>query len=581
MTLANLTITGAQTGVYLDDNSGSTGITVKSSTITANDEDLYVGADDNSFTLTNSTVSHALSGYSLEISGAENALVANDTISLTPNNYDPGGLMLQTTTNAVISDDVLIGNGSSAYLLYASSSTNLLVDGVTASGSGYAAIEVQDSTGTVENSTISSSLVDQALGIGGPTSGVGTMTAKDNTVYAVSIGEGSAVITVDDDAVATGNTVYGGDIGILLSDSGVDALQPPTAYGNHVYKTGTGILLYDDSIAQGNTVNDNTIGVVLEGRTGDAVENNTLYDNATGIQIASNPYGEGAGNTVVNNTIVQTTGAALSLLPGSDDTTFIDNIVSLTGATGIVAPDTAQVGFASDYNLFYLQAGATVATWSGQTIATLNEWKTEVGLDANSLAANPDFVNAADDDYLLTNASPALNRGDPSLSYINKPISATTGNGDRIDIGAQGNTDQANPSPSQLIQLLGATGGQRYQVGQAATISFRSAGLAALDPVIFINAGGGKAQGAGELERVAGQRIRRRSGLGQFRFRVGERRRLGCAASRPAEHVHLLFLGGGRQLADHDLSGPRLCGRVSSLPDLRRQFVDRHWTARV
>ena len=107
-----------------------------------------------------------------------------------------------------------------------------------------------------------------------------------------------------------------------------------------------------------------------------------------------------------------------------------------------------------------------------------------------------DFVNAADDDYLLTNASPALNRGDPSLSYINKPISATTGNGDRIDIGAQGNTDQANPSPSQLIQLLGATGGQRYQVGQAATISFRSAGLAALDPVIFINAGGGKAQGA-------------------------------------------------------------------------------------
>ena len=52
--------------------------------------------------------------------------------------------MLQTTTNAVISDDVLIGNGSSAYLLYASSSTNLLVDGVTASGSGYAAIEVQE-----------------------------------------------------------------------------------------------------------------------------------------------------------------------------------------------------------------------------------------------------------------------------------------------------------------------------------------------------------------------------------------------------------------------------------------------------
>ena len=75
-------------------------------------------------------------------------------------------------------------------------------------------------------------------------------------------------------------------------------------------------------------------------------------------------------------------------------------------------------------------------------------------------------------------------------------MTATTGNGDRIDIGAQGGTTEANPSPTQLVQLLGQTGGQRYQVGQSSTINFRSAGLTALDPVLFINAGGGLVQGA-------------------------------------------------------------------------------------
>ena len=44
--------------------------------------------------------------------------------------------------------------------------------------------------------------------------------------------------------------------------------------------------------------------------------------------------------------------------------------------------------------------------------------------------------------------------------------------------------------------MLGSTGDQRYQVGQPTTISFRSAGLTAADPVLFIDAAGGAVQGS-------------------------------------------------------------------------------------
>ena len=243
-----------------------------------------------------------------------------------------------------------------------------------------------------------------------------------------------------------------------------------------------------------NTVYNNTYGVVDDG-TNTIIDNNTLYGNATGIQIGL--YSSSTNHSVINNTIVQASGVALNLLSGNaTGTTFLDNIVSLQNAVGIVAPEAAQSGFVSDYNLYYLQTGATLATWSGQSLSTLNDFKTEAGQDFNSISADPLFVDAAGNNYALQNSSPALNRGDLALQYLAEPVGVGTGNGDRMDIGAQGGTAEANPSPAQLVQLLGSTGGQRYQVGQAATISFRSAGLSALDPVVFINAAGGAVAGS-------------------------------------------------------------------------------------
>jgi len=280
---------------------------------------------------------------------------------------------------------------------------------------------------------------------------------------------GSAIYLSGASAEALNNVVYNSDIGITVAAG--------FAQGNVLYGNANGILFYSSGTAQSNILHDNTIGIVDDG-SNNLIENNTLYNNATGIQIGRSSLS--SSHSVLNNTIVQSSGVALRLLNGSSSyTNFHDNIVSLTNAIGIVGPAAAQVGFSSDYNLFDVESGATLATWSGQSIATLLDWKTEVAQDLNSIGAIPGFADAASHNYVLNAGSPALDRGDPALQYFFEPVGSGTGNGDRVDIGAQGNTALANASPAQLVQLLGTTGGQRYQVGEATTISYRSAGLPA------------------------------------------------------------------------------------------------------
>src|SRR5262249_37744399 len=47
----------------------------------------------------------------------------------------------------------------------------------------------------------------------------------------------------------------------------------------------------------------------------------------------------------------------------------------------------------------------------------------------------------------------------------------------------------ANPSPATEAQVLSPSGVDRLRVGQSTTISFRTAGLAAADPVLFLDVG--------------------------------------------------------------------------------------------
>ena len=91
----------------------------------------------------------------------------------------------------------------------------------------------------------------------------------------------------------------------------------------------------------------------------------------------------------------------------------------------------------------------------------------------------------ADDDFHVTAGSPAVDGGDPTSQYLREQ----TPNGDRVEIGAYGNTPEALLSPSQEVQVLSPNGNEKLKQGQQTTINWRSAGLTTIRPVILIGAG--------------------------------------------------------------------------------------------
>ena len=103
----------------------------------------------------------------------------------------------------------------------------------------------------------------------------------------------------------------------------------------------------------------------------------------------------------------------------------------------------------------------------------------------------------AANNYTLQNTSPAINRGSPALQYLLEPIGVGNGNGDRIDIGAQGGTAQANPSPAQATSNCSARPAARpiRSVGRRRSRSARR-GLLGLIRTVFMNAGGGAVMGS-------------------------------------------------------------------------------------
>ena len=417
VTLANLHITGGAWGVYADDNAGSKGLTIASSVVDANSSDVYIGTGDTNFTLTNSTISNGQSA-GVYVSNAANAQIINSTITVPVSGSFAYGVYMYQSDNAVVRNDTFNGNGSYApRLLEIDWSKNALVDHVTASNSNYYAILLYRSTGTVQNSTVNITGGSFGIEVGGYQ---GTAYAIGNTVYGENGGNSSeGAILVDDGAYASNNVVYNSNIGFRVSGTGI-------AENNRVY--GSQIGIYDTgSTVRGNKVYDNVTGIIAEG-SNNTITNNFVYDNTTaGIQVGLF-YSSPQANEILSNTIVQTQGTALNLRTNTGNTDFRDNIISLQNAIGIVGPASAQAGFRSDYNLWNLQAGATLATWSGQTISTLRDWKTKIGFDNNSLSGDPAFVNAAgadgirgavggvdhgaDDDFSLQTSSPALNRGD-------------------------------------------------------------------------------------------------------------------------------------------------------------------------
>jgi parallel beta-helix repeat protein len=328
----------------------------------------------------------------------------------------------------------------------------------------------------------------------------GSVLLAGNIAYGQSAA-GDAGIVLAGGATATENVVHDNYDGILSSFS-PSSITNNLAYNN----SNVGIEGDDGATLSGNVAYSNGVGIRSmsppNSYLGPYISNNLVYNNSLqGIWLTG-----GNGATFYNNSVYQPAGDALHLdayagLPASG-IQIENNILWTQSGDDISLASTSENGFKSDYNDLYFTGSGAAGFWEGTAQATLTSWQSATGNDADSIFANPLFVNAAGGDFheqslsgsfhngslapviggsglpvaatatLTADASesPAIDRGDPTFSYANEP----SPNGGHINLGAFGNTAQASLSPTSYVLVLKPVAGSTLVAGEHFTIVWRS-----------------------------------------------------------------------------------------------------------
>jgi hypothetical protein len=438
VTIEQVSITGAQYGVYLTSNADSDRITLDSVAVYGNSSHAIYISDSASeqFTVRASEIySNAGAGFAIfsRDGRIEDNLVRNNV----------GGISASGDSGAVI---VVAGNtvrNNSGYGI--STNSNALVENNT----------VYDNSGWGITSTNSSLL-------------------RANVVFANTNG-----IAVGNGAIAQDNRVYNHSGDGSNSGIGIYTRDGSAVIGNRVYGNVTGVWDDDYSLVRGNLIYANSLrGIRMTGfqNAGDGVFGNTIYQPVgDAIVVAS-----GGSNTVIRDNILAVgSGYALNVDSKAQGGFASDyNLFWLTGS--------GKIAFWEDRGFTSLNDWSLEVGFDFESLVA-----NPLFLDFNGADGVLGFAGAVDggidDDFRLAVGSPGVDRGDPASRYEREPVN----NGARVDIGAYGNTAEATQSPAQLVQVLNPNGLEKYEAGQQVRIEFRSAGLTEFDPVLLMNLGGG------------------------------------------------------------------------------------------
>jgi autotransporter-associated beta strand protein len=470
VTLSNLTITGANMGIEDTSGATNTSVTVNTCYIAGNAYGIYLnnGADPD-FTLTGSTIDN--------------------------NSFDT--FQSRAITNLTVTNNTFFDGRA--------------ISGVSANG-GLISGNIYDdypSTGNDEGPLSITGSGNQVL-------------VTNNMVY----GNSGIGMSIGGTVLATGNTVYGNtSIGIYITGG--------EAENNIVYGNATGISIssgqFGSAIANNNTVYDNS-GDGISAGNGDTVTGNDVYSNGSyGIQaglgfgsitVISNNlvYANTAGGIYVSggyaaqvtgNTVYQQAGDAFKLDGTSSSPSATQSGVSVennifwtTAGPDLMIADSAETGFFSDYNDLYATGTGEIAQMGTANFTSLANWAFELGLDIDSISANPQFVNmagpdgllgyvngtnhGADDDFHVQPTSPTIDAGNPASDYLAEPAP----NGARVNLGYDGDTSAAAPSSAATtVQVTEPTSLQDLQVGTPYTIQWITSGLLSTQTLTEVAAG--------------------------------------------------------------------------------------------
>lgn len=218
--------------------------------------------------------------------------------------------------------------------------------------------------------------------------------------------------------IASGN----GDNGIQAWTSGAAASGPynivienTDAYNNTNYGTGLSYHVKDSIVRYCKTYN-NTVGFGGEASgTGNEYYYNISYGNsAKGAEIDN---GHTAANWY-NNIFYDNGDYGIYIHSGASNGQVIKNNIfyGLSGDSSYMIYVGGTVTITSDNNCFY-DTGTNKWHWHGSDYTTFADWKTNSSQDANSVNADPVFIDESTQKFSLQSSSPCIDVGtDVSLA---------------------------------------------------------------------------------------------------------------------------------------------------------------------
>ena len=453
VTLENMALIGGGIGINILANTGSADVSLQGLDISGfSSMGVDVGAGATNFAITGSNIHDPLTARNydgIDINSSVNAIISNDTFANVRYGVNVTGPIGLTINNNIFTTNY--------------DGVNINIDSSTITGL------------TVDNNTVTSPTF-AGLYIDLPYNGQGLVFIEGNTITG-SPGDG---IFEFGSATISSNTVKNNSIGIETSSgntSGVSTVTGNTVTGNTSY--GIEIETYG-GLVSGNTISSNAVGVYLSASSG-VIANNLLLNNTIAVDNAA-----GATASIYNDTVVQNGGIAIQNLASATPITIENSIFKMTGGTVFNVPAADQGMISSDYNMFDLLSGATMATWAGLTVPDFDSWMFGTGLDVHSLSGDPQFSNPSTGDYYLAPTSPGIDAGDPASIYGREPGN----NGGRINLGMEGDTPNATQSAALTVQVTSPAGLAKLQTGVPTTINYRTAGVSGLEIVAQENLGG-------------------------------------------------------------------------------------------
>ncbi len=209
-----------------------------------------------------------------------------------------------------------------------------------------------------------------------------------------------------------------------------------------------------DIIIEGNIVGGCDLGIEIAAEnagtvtTGITVRNNFIYaNNKAGLVFGgyASSVGRANGNSFTNNSTHgnDTSGQGLGELwiQFAENNTVRGNVFSSTSQNVLIYSEGGAVGNQLDYNLWYAPGGQAAAefNWQGTPYAGFNAFVAGSGQGANSLFADPLYLDAAAGDLHLDGLSPARDAGDPAFTAAAGETDidgSTRVSGAAVDLGA-------------------------------------------------------------------------------------------------------------------------------------------------